>query len=79
VSLEPLIVSLTAALEDRPEDLPLRLHLAGLLLDAGRLGSAIEQVAQVLARDPDNAQAQALMQRALCGPTTGSTGDASGG
>lgn len=73
MSHEPLIVSLTAALEDRPEDLPLRLHLTGLLLDAGQVGAAIAHVAQVLARDPDNTQAQALMQRALRGPAAQST------
>ena len=68
MSHEPLIVSLTAALDARPDDLPLRMHLAGLLLDAGRVGEAISHVGQALAREPDNAQAQALMQRALRGP-----------
>ncbi|MEH0974929.1 ATP-binding protein [Micromonospora sp. CPCC 205546] len=68
MSADPLIESLSAALDARPDDLPLRLHLAGLLLDAGRAGEAIAQVGQALARDPGNAQAQALMQRALAGP-----------
>ncbi|NES14033.1 MULTISPECIES: hypothetical protein [Micromonospora] len=36
MSSDPLIASLTAALDARPDDLPLRLHLAGLLLDGGR-------------------------------------------
>ncbi|MER5333905.1 ATP-binding protein [Micromonospora sp. NPDC002717] len=67
MSADPLIESLTAALDARPDDLPLRLHLASLLLDAGRAGEAIAQVGQALARDPGNDQAQALMQRALGG------------
>ncbi|SCL51924.1 ATPase family associated with various cellular activities (AAA) [Micromonospora citrea] len=67
MSADPLIESLSAALDARPDDLPLRLHLASLLLDAGRAGEAIAQVGQALARDPGNAQAQALMHRALGG------------
>ncbi|MEW2374590.1 ATP-binding protein [Micromonospora sp. NPDC047812] len=67
MSADPLIESLTAALDARPDDLPLRLHLAALLLDAGRAGEAIAQVGQALARDPGNGQAQVLMQRALGG------------
>jgi len=63
----PLIASLTAALAARPDDLPLRLHLAGLLLDAGRQADAIAQIGQVLARDPGNGDGLALMQRALGG------------
>jgi AAA+ superfamily predicted ATPase len=65
---ESVIASIAAALESRPDDLPLRLHLAGLLLAAGRTGEAIAHAGQALARDPGNAQAQALMQRALGAP-----------
>ncbi|MDO3700711.1 ATP-binding protein [Micromonospora sp. C28SCA-DRY-2] len=65
MSPDPLIASLSAALDARPDDLPLRLHLAALLLDAGRSGEAIAQIGQALARDPGNGEAQALMQRAL--------------
>ena len=65
MSDETLITSLAAAVESRPDDLPLRLHLAGLLVDAGRAAEAIAHAAQVLARDPGNAEAQSLMQRAL--------------
>ncbi|MFI7429190.1 AAA family ATPase [Micromonospora sp. NPDC049836] len=65
MSADPLIDSLLAALDARPDDLPLRLHLAGLLIDAGRGAEAIAQAGQALARDPGNAQAQAVMQRAL--------------
>ena len=65
MSSDPLIDSLLAAVDARPEDLPLRLHLAGLLLDAGRQPEAIAQIGQALARDPGNEQGRALMQRAL--------------
>ncbi|WBB70477.1 AAA family ATPase [Micromonospora sp. WMMD812] len=65
MSSDALIESLSAAIDARPDDLPLRLHLATMLLDAGRGGEAIAQVGQALARDPGNEQAQALMQRAL--------------
>ena len=70
MSSDALIESLSAALDTRPDDLPLRLHLATLLLDAGRGAEAIAQIGQALARDPGNGQAQALMQRALTGSAT---------
>ncbi len=62
---EPLIASLTAALQARPDDLPLRLHLAELLLAAGNDAEAIGHAAQALQQDPTNAQAKALMAKAL--------------
>ncbi|MBM0240380.1 tetratricopeptide repeat protein, partial [Micromonospora sp. ATA32] len=65
MSPDPVIDSLLAALDSRPDDLPLRLHLAGLLLGAGRNGEAIAQIGQALTRDPAHAQALALMRRAL--------------
>nr|WP_296065973.1 AAA family ATPase [uncultured Actinoplanes sp.] len=68
MSDSPLIDSLTAAVEARPDDLPLRLHLAELLVGAGRGGEAIGHAAQVLAREPGNEVAQRLMTSAL-GPS----------
>ncbi|GAB2565710.1 cell division control protein 48 CDC48 [Paractinoplanes abujensis] len=68
MSDSPLIDSLTAAVEARPDDLTLRLHLAELLVGAGRGGEAIGHAAQVLAREPGNAAAQKLMTSALGGP-----------
>ena len=62
---EPLIASLIAAVESRPDDVPLRLHLAALLLDAKRGDEAISHLGQALTHDPDNAGAHLLMQRAL--------------
>jgi len=68
MSDSPLIDSLTAAVEARPDDLPLRLHLAELLVGAGRGAEAIGHAAQVLAREPGNETAQRLMTTALGGP-----------
>ncbi|WP_203827007.1 AAA family ATPase [Actinoplanes palleronii] len=68
---DALIDSLTAAVQARPDDLPLRLHLAELLVTAGRGAEAIGHVAQVLSREPGNAAAQRLMTMALSGPPQG--------
>jgi AAA+ superfamily predicted ATPase len=68
MSDSPLIDSLSAAVQARPDDLPLRLHLAELLVGAGRGPEAIGHAAQVLAREPGNAAAQRLMTAALSGP-----------
>lgn len=62
---ERLIESLAAAVRAAPDDLPLRLHLAGLLVDAGRGPDAIAHVATVLAADPGSAEARELMGRAM--------------
>src|SRR6186713_1810725 len=72
---DALIASLTAAVTARPDDVPLRLHLAGLLLDAGRQGEAVGQVAQALKQEPANADAQALMRK-LLGAEAGNEGRA---
>src|SRR5438874_493341 len=77
MSDSPLIDSLVAAVEARPDDLPLRLHLAELLVGAGRGAEAIGHAAQVLAREPGNATAQRLMTSALGGPA-GSEGPSGG-
>ncbi|MEU4694800.1 AAA family ATPase [Actinoplanes sp. NPDC023714] len=65
---DALIESLSAAVEARPDDLPLRLHLAELLVAAGRGAEAIAHAAQVLTREPANQAAQQLMARALGNP-----------
>lgn len=62
---DPIIASLLAAVEASPEDAVLRLHLARMLLDAGRAPEAVAQAAQVLGADPHNAAAQAVMAEAL--------------
>ena len=76
MSDSPLIDSLTAAVEARPDDLPLRLHLAELLVAAGRGGEAVGHAAQVLAREPSNETARKLMTAAL-DPAAGSRAEPS--
>jgi SpoVK/Ycf46/Vps4 family AAA+-type ATPase len=68
VTNSPLISSLLAAIEANPDDLPLRLHLAEMLLADDRRAEAITQAAQVLIRDPGNVAAQSLMTLAVAAP-----------
>jgi SpoVK/Ycf46/Vps4 family AAA+-type ATPase len=67
---DPLIRSIAAAVDAAPDDRHLRLHLAQLLVDAGRGQEAVVHVAAVLSVEPDNAEAQRLMGAALLGPAT---------
>ena len=53
------------AVDASPSDVPLRLHLAELELADGQVECAITTVGAVLAVDPGNQEARALMQRAL--------------
>ncbi|MFB7665998.1 ATP-binding protein [Kitasatospora sp. NPDC056138] len=64
----PLIGSLRAAVAAAPRDVPLRLHLAELLLGAGHGDAAVAEVAVALSQAPADAQARALMARAMGGP-----------
>ena len=64
----PLIDSLLQAITARPDDVPLRLHVAELLIGAGRGPEAVQQCAVVLQQDPGNARAQELMGRAFSAP-----------
>jgi AAA+ superfamily predicted ATPase len=68
---DALINSLVAAVEARPDDLTLRLHLAELLVAAGRGPEAIGHAAQILAREPGHEVARQLMARALGGGAQG--------
>jgi thioredoxin-like negative regulator of GroEL len=50
---EPTVLdSLRKAVDAMPEDVPLRLHLATMLLRAGERDEAVRQVGAVLQRDP---------------------------
>jgi SpoVK/Ycf46/Vps4 family AAA+-type ATPase len=62
---QPLIESLRRAVSASPQDLPLRLHLAELLLESGDNAGALPELATVLATEPANPTAQRLMSRAL--------------
>ncbi len=58
-----LLTSLLTAVDAAPDDIPLRLHVAGLLAERGRPAEALQHCSQALARDPGNADALALLQR----------------
>lgn len=52
-----IIPAIAAAVESSPDNLPLRLHLATLLLDADRPDEALNHCTVVLDREPDNREA----------------------
>jgi SpoVK/Ycf46/Vps4 family AAA+-type ATPase len=54
---EPLLDSLRNAVAAMPEDVPLRLHLATMLLRAGQRDEAVRHLGAVLQREPGNAEA----------------------
>ena len=54
--------SLRKAVEAMPDDVPLRIHLATLLLSAGQRDEGIRHLGAVLQRDPGNAQALGLLR-----------------
>jgi AAA+ superfamily predicted ATPase len=62
-----LLASLRAAVASAPDDVPLRLHLAALLLDAGERDEAVTHIAAALQHEPASAPAMTLMRRAMAG------------
>src|ERR1700759_1419651 len=71
---EPTVLdSLRKAVEAMPDDVPLRLHLATMLLQAGQRDEAVRQLGAVLQRDPGNAEALALLQDPGRTPAEGAT------
>ena len=56
-----LLASLRRAVDAMPDDVSLRLHLAALLLEAGRRDEGIREVGVILQLDPANAAALALI------------------
>ncbi len=58
---EPLLDSLRNAVNAMPDDVPLRLHLATMLLRAGQRDEAVRHLGAVLQRDPGNAEAMSLL------------------
>lgn len=61
----PLIDSLLRAVNTTPDDVPLRLHLAELLIADGRGGEAVPHCAVALQQSPTDGRARDLMARAL--------------
>jgi AAA+ superfamily predicted ATPase len=58
---EPLLESLRNAVTAMPDDVPLRLHLAAMLLSAGQRDEAVRHLGAVLQRDPGNSAALAML------------------
>jgi SpoVK/Ycf46/Vps4 family AAA+-type ATPase len=54
--------SLRKAVQAMPDDVPLRLHLATMLLQAGQRDEAVRQIGAVLQRDPGNAKALGMLR-----------------
>jgi len=62
MELDPkLVASLRRAIDAMPDDVELRLHLAALLIEAGRRDEGIREVGIILQADPANADALALI------------------
>ena len=68
---EPLLDSLRSAVNAMPDDVPLRLHLATMLLSAGQRDEAVRHLGAVLQRDPGNAEAMRLLTAPVSGPVSG--------
>lgn len=64
---DALIASMRRAVEAAPDDVVLRLHLAELLVDAGKADDAVTHLGVVLAADPGNRKAHGLMLQAVGG------------
>ncbi len=58
---EPVLESLRNAVAAMPDDVPLRLHLAALLLRAGQRDEAVRHLGAVLQRDPGNGEAISML------------------
>jgi AAA+ superfamily predicted ATPase len=59
---QPLLDSMRKAVEAMPDDVPLRVHLATMLMGAGLRDEAVRQVGAILQREPGNTVALALLQ-----------------
>jgi AAA+ superfamily predicted ATPase len=68
---EPTVLdSLRRAVEAMPDDVPLRLHLAALLLHGGQRDEAVRQLGAVLQREPANAAALDLLRQGSEAPAS---------
>jgi SpoVK/Ycf46/Vps4 family AAA+-type ATPase len=76
VTSDPLINSLRAAVEASPGDLPLRIHLAEMLVARGEQAEAVRHAAVVLQHEPDNASALSIITRGATGQPVPAPGPA---
>ena len=60
---DPLLTSLLAAVTAAPDDVPLRLHVAELLVERDRLAEALQHCSHVLGKEPSNSTAVSMLQR----------------
>jgi AAA+ superfamily predicted ATPase len=65
---EPVLESLRNAVAAMPDDVPLRLHLAALLIRAGQRDEAVRHLGAVLQRDPGNGEALSLLTERTVAP-----------
>lgn len=68
-----LVDSLLRAVEASPDDVPLRLHLADLLVQGGWGDEAVPHIASALQQEPGSDRARELMQAALGAPPVTAT------
>src|SRR5438132_569436 len=61
---DSVISALSAALEKSPDDHGLRLHLAGVLVDNGRMDDSRPHIERLLRDAPDDAEVHALADKA---------------
>ncbi len=58
MATDPAVIpAIAAAVEASPDNTPLRLHLAALLLDNDQAQEALDQCSLILVRQPDNREA----------------------
>ena len=60
---DSLLTSLLAAVTAAPDDVPLRLHVAELLVERDRLAEALQHCGHVLGKEPSNSTAVSMLQR----------------
>jgi len=65
---DPLLDSLRNAVTAMPDDVPLRLHLASLLMRGGQRDEAVRHLGAVLQREPGNSEALAMLTAGSPGP-----------
>lgn len=65
---DPAVIdALETAVAAAPDNVPLRKHLTGLLLDAGRFADALQHAVQLIAKAPEDPDALQLLTRAAAG------------
>jgi AAA+ superfamily predicted ATPase len=74
---DPLLDSLRNAVAAMPDDVPLRLHLAALLLRGEQRDEAVRHLGAVLQREPGNAEALAMLTSGT--PTAAGPAEATAG